>query len=380
MNEYGSILEKNKKYEAPTTNKNRYKKFPWLKIDVLLLSILLISGYIIYYNTILTPELIFINDIKILVDEYDDILTPLEINKLSDNYGLIGNIKLNDKDYNFEIDKINKETNFILGIDDESINYYFNNDENYVKLSNNDNFYKKNSNNYFNIISNLKEYFMNLSKDKFIKKFYFNGTTPIIESNLELDNNDIIEVIKPNYYDSTYQLLFTFKNNALTNEIISMKITINNLMTNEREILLYENNYLTYKSDKLDLKFDLEKKDKDFTLKIYKSDILFSTLSSIKKEDSYEYSYQVIDKVYNINLNVSKNDELYYYDINSTIEKNNINNENNLNISFQYLDPFIDNDISNSIDYSSLTGGEKELYNSTINSIIKELRNFIKQY
>lgn len=376
MNEYGSILEENKKYEVPITNKNRYKKFPWFKMNVLLLSILLIISYFIYYNIILTPELIFINDIKILVDKYDDILTPLEINKLSYNYGLIGNIKLNDKDYNFEIDKINKETNFILGIDDESLNYYFNNDYNYVKLSNNDSFYKKNSNNYFNIISNLKEYFMNLSKDKFIKKFYFNGTTPIIESNLELDNNDIIEAIKPNYYDSTYQLLFTFKNNALTNEIISMKITINNLMTNERGVLLYENNYLTYKSDKLDLKFDLEQKDKDFTLKIYKNDILFSTLSGIKQRDSYEYSYQVIDKVYNINVSISNDNELYYYDINSVIA----NNENNLNISFQYLDPFIDNDISNSIDYSSLTEEEKELYKGTINSIIKELRNFIKQY
>ena len=379
MKEYDSILKENKKYDSSIEN-SKIKKFPWFKVDILLISILLIIGYCIYYSTILNPNQIFINDIKTLINKYDNILYPLEINKLKENYGLIGNINLNNKNYNFEIDKINKETNFILGIDDESLNYYFNNDYNYVKLSNNDSFYKKNSNNYFNIISNLKEYFMNLSKDKFIKKFYFNGTTPIIESNLELDNNDIIEAIKPNYYDSTYQLLFTFKNNALTNEIISMKITINNLMTNERGVLLYENDYLTYKSDKLELKLELEKKDKDFTLKIYKSDILFSTLSGIKQRDSYEYSYQVIDRVYNVNVSISNDNELYYYDINSTIEKNNINNENNLNISFQYLDPFIDNDISNSIDYSSLTGGEKELYNSTINSIIKELRNFIEQY
>lgn len=376
MDKYSDILEDKKKYEEPVINTN--KKFPWLKIDIILLSILLLIGYFIYYTIILSPKLIFISDIKILIDKYDDIIFPLEINKINDNYGILGNIKLKDKDYNFELDKIDKEFNFILGVDDKNLNYYFNDDKNYVKVSNSDVFYEKNYNNYFNMISNLKEYFKNISEDKFIKKFYLSGTTPVVESNIELNNVDIIEALKPNYYDSTYQLLFTFKNNAITNEIISLKIIINNLMTNERGVLFYENGNLIYKSDKVNLKFELEKKDKDFTLKIYKSDILFSTLSGVKKDTSYLYSYQVIDKVYTINLNISKENDLYYYNINSIIEKSDVNNENNLNISFQYLDPVIDNDITNSINYSSLTEDEKDLYKATINSIIKELGKIIK--
>lgn len=374
MKEYDSILKENKKYDNSIENSN-FKKFPWFKVDILLISILLIIGYCIYYSTILNPKQIFINDVKTLINKYDNILYPLEINKLKENYGLIGNINFNNKNYNFEIDKINKETNFILGVNSQNINYYSNNGENYLKLYNKETYYKINNNDYFNIISNIKEYFKNLSEDKFIKKFYLNGTIPIVESNLVLNNNDIIEALKPNNYDSTYEVLFTFKNNAITNKIISIKIVINNLMTNEREVLFWENNKLSYKNDEVNLRYELERNDKDFTLKSYKSDILFSTLTGMQKENSYEYSYQVIDKVSNINVNLKKENEFYYFDINYTAD----NIEDNIVISYQFLDPIIDNDISNSIDYSTLTYEEKEIYNNNLNMIIGDLKEVISR-
>lgn len=374
MNEYDGILKENKKYDNSIENSN-FKKFPWFKVDILLISILLIIGYCMYYGTILNPKQIFINDIKTLINKYDNILYPLEINKLKENYGLIGNINLNNKNYNFEIDKINKETNFILGVNGQNLNYYSNNGENYLKLYNKETYYKINNNDYFNIISNIKEYFKNLSEDKFIKKFYLNGTIPIVESNLVLNNNDIIEALKPNNYDSTYEVLFTLKNNAITNKIISIKIIINNLMTNEREVLFWENNKLSYKNDEVNLRYELEKNDKDFTLKSYKSDILFSTLTGMQKENSYEYSYQVIDKVSNINVNLKKENEFYYFDINYTAD----NIEYNIVISYQFLDPIIDNDISNSIDYSTLTYEEKEIYNNNLNMIIGDLKEVISR-
>lgn len=379
MKKYDSILKEKKKYNDFIED-NSYKKFPWFKIDVLLISVLLIISYLIYYNTILSPKVVFLNDIKILINKYESILSPIEINNLDNNYGIIGNIKLNDKDYDFQIDKIDKETKLILGLNEQNFHYYSNNNENYIKLNNNDIFYKLNNNDYFSMISNLKNYFNNIPKNKFIKKFYFNGTTPIVENNLILKNNDIIEALKPNHYNSTYEVLFTFKNNAITNEIISMKVAINNLMTNERGVLVYEKDYLTYRDDKLNLKLELEEKNKDFTLKIYKNDILFSNLSGTNQENSYQYIYQVIDKIYNINLNISKDDDMYTYDINSIIEKNNINDEQNMNITFQYADPFVDNNIDNSINYVSLSGDEKEIYKTNLDSIIGDLRKFVNKY
>lgn len=374
MKKYDSILKEKKKYNDFIED-NSYKKFPWFKIDILLISILLIISYLIYYNTILSPKVVFLNDIKILINKYESILSPIEINNLDNNYGIIGNIKLNDKDYNFQIDKIDKETKFILDLNEQNFHYHSNNNENYIKLNNNNIFYKLNNNDYFSMIFNLKNYFNNIPKNKFIKKFYFNGTTPIIENNLILKNNDIIEALKPNHYDSTFEVLFTFKNNAITNEIISMKVAVNDLMSNERRVFFYEKGYLTYVNDEEKIKFDLEKKEKDFTLKVYKNDILFSTLTGIKKDDIYEYSYQLIDKIYNINASIKKENENYNFNTNYIID----NMEENIIINYQLLAPIIDDNIDNSIYYSSLTYEEKNIYQNNINVIISPLKDFINK-
>lgn len=380
MSEYDSILKEKKKYEEPVIKDDSPKKFPWFKVDILLLSILLIIGYIIYYNTILTPELIFFNDIKLLVDKYENIFLPLELDNLKADYSLIGNINYEDKVYDFEIDKINRQTNFSLSLDSQNLNYYANLNENYIKLSNDEKYYNINKNDYFNMIINLKEYFMNnLSKDKFIKKFYLNDTIPVVESSLVLDNNDIIEAIKPNYYDGTYEVLFTFKNNAIKNEIISMKMVVNNLMTNERMVLIYENDYLTYMDDNVNFRIELEEdEDNYFKLNFYQNDNLFSVLTGTMQENSYQYTYQLIDEIYNIYLTISKDSDIYNYELKSIIGE--IDNESKMNISFQYADPFIENDISNSVNYNSLTKEEKDLYKTNVDNILSGLREFIKKY
>ena len=43
--------------------------------------------------------------------------------------------------------------------------------------------------------------------------------------------------------------------------------------------------------------------------KIYQDDIIYSVLTGTKQENSYQYTYQVIDKIYNITLKVKEENE-----------------------------------------------------------------------
>lgn len=386
MTDYNSILKEEKKYEEPVLIPNKKnKKFPWFKIDLICLILILIISYLVYYTTILTPNNIFLNDLKILADKYQKILNPLNLTSLTnDNYNLIGTIYLNDKNYNFKLNKNKENLNLNLNQNDLFLNYYITTDKEYIKLPNSkEQYYQLNINNSPNIIANLKTYLSNnLPKDKFIKKFYINENTPIVESNLVLTNEDLKTALNLNSQTNSYEALLTFKNNSITNDIISIKITINNLTTNERKVILYEKGNLTYKDDNQNLKFQLEEKNEDLTLKIYQNDILFSVLTGTRQESSYQYTYQVIDEIYNITLKVKHENNTYYYEISSIIEKNNTTITPTMNIELQHLDKinYENTEISNAINYETLTEEEKVQYQTILNSIIGELRQFIEQH
>jgi hypothetical protein len=386
MTDYNSILKEEKKYEEPVLIPNKKtKKFPWFKIDLICLILILIISYLVYYTTILTPNNIFLNDLKILADKYQKILNPLNLTSLTnDNYNLIGTIYLNDKNYNFKLNKNKENLNLNLNQNDLFLNYYITPDKEYIKLPNSkEQYYQLNINNSPNIIANLKTYLSNnLPKDKFIKKFYINENTPIVESNLVLTNEDLKTALNLNSQTNSYEALLTFKNNSITNDIISIKITINNLTTNERKVILYEKGNLTYKDDNQNLKFQLEEKNEDLTLKIYQNDILFSVLTGTRQESSYQYTYQVIDEIYNITLKVKHENNTYYYEISSIIEKNNTTITPTMNIELQHLDKinYENTEISNAINYETLTEEEKVQYQTILNSIIGELRQFIEQH
>ena len=386
MTDYNSILKEEKKYEEPVLIPNKKtKKFPWFKIDLICLILILIISYLVYYTTILTPNNIFLNDLKILADKYQKILNPLNLTSLTnDNYNLIGTIYLNDKNYNFKLNKNKENLNLNLNQNDLFLNYYITTDKEYIKLPNSkEQYYQLNINNSPNIIANLKTYLSNnLPKAKFIKKFDINENTPIVESNLVLTNEDLKTALTLNSQTNSYEALLTFKNNSITNDIISIKITINNLTTNERKVILYEKGNLTYKDDNQNLKFQLEEKNEDLTLKIYQNDILFSVLTGTRQESSYQYTYQVIDEIYNITLKVKHENNTYYYEISSIIEKNNTTITPTMNIELQHLDKinYENTEISNAINYETLTEEEKVQYQTILNSIIGELRQFIEQH
>lgn len=386
MKDYDSILKEKKKYEEEPKERGP-KPFPWLRMDIFSIAIVIIISYIFYYNKILTPKNIFLTDLNDLLSQYQIVLNPLNLTTLTnEDYNLEGTIELNNKKYQYIMNKNDDKSNLSISLNNQNLTYYTLDNNTYIKLSSfKEQYIKISQNNYLNIINNLFLYFSNnLKEENFIKKFYLNGTTPIVESNLILKNEDLL--INPNLtnLDNSYEVLFTFKNNAITNDIISMKITINNQTTNERAVILYEDKILTYKDDTNNLKFQLETKDHDFTLKIYQEDTLFSVLTGTNKEDSYQYMYQVIDKIYNITLITKEEENITTYEITSNIEKNGITINPNLTITLNKNKEIISELPSISTqeikDYEDLTPEEKTNYQSNLEEIIGELRKFIKEY
>lgn len=386
MKDYDSILKEKKKYEEEPKEREP-KPFPWLRMDIFSIAIVIIISYIFYYNKILTPKNIFLTDLNDLLSQYQIVLNPLNLTTLTnEDYNLEGTIELNNKKYQYIMNKNDDKSNLSISLNNQNLTYYTLDNNTYIKLSSfKEQYIKISQNNYLNIINNLFLYFSNnLKEENFIKKFYLNGTTPIVESNLILTNENLLTNPNLTNLDNSYEVLFTFKNNAITNDIISMKITINNQTTNERAVILYEDKILTYKDDTNNLKFQLETKDHDFTLKIYQEDTLFSVLTGTNKEDSYQYMYQVIDKIYNITLITKKKENITTYEITSNIEKNGITINPNLTITLNKNKEIISELPSISTqeikDYEDLTPEEKTNYQSNLEEIIGELRKFIKEY
>ena len=385
MPNYDSILKEEKKYEEPfvPVKAEGPPPFPKFKIAFILITIILIISYIAYYYIILTPDKIFLNDINILVNKYSPLLEPLKTSIPSDDYNIKGTIILNDNNYNYIFNKANTVTKFNLTLNDSSLNYYSKTNNNYLNVSTyDDNYYKINNDNYLDVIANLKDYFQNkIETEKFIKKVYIDNATPIVESNLVLNNEEITSSLGLNNQKDTYQVLFTFKNNAISNKIISMKIIVNNLTTGNRALIIYQNNYVTYKDDNNNLKFELVGNQDDFNLKIYKDDVMYSVLSGLKANDTYQYLYQVIDQIYNIILDINTETIVTTYKLTSNIETEGVIQEQIIDITMEtnFDDMTESTDIDETLNYNSLTEEEKTRYDTDLDNLIGVLRQFIKE-
>ena len=115
-------------------------------------------------------------------------------------------------------------------------------------------------------------------------------------------------------------------------------------------------------------------------MKIYKNDIIYSVITGIKQQESYQYTYQIIDKIYNIGLTIKKEDNNYLYDISSIIEKDTTTIKPNLKLTIKYIDNEIVEEPTTKDNYNNLTKEEKTQYKSSIEEIIVELRQFIQKH
>ena len=384
MSNYDSILKTKNTYKEDVVNiENKKKKFPWFRIDFICIILLLVVSYIIYYNKVLTPDNIFLNDIKTIYDKYSIILDNSNVKYfINNNYNLKGNLDFNDEVYDINLNKFQDKLKIRFGINEKYLNYQIDDNEAYLNVSNfNDIYYKESTVNYLSMYNNISNYLQNrLPKGKFIKKFYLNGTIPVVESNLVLNTDNIKEALGVGELKNTYEILFTFKNNAISNKIISMKVIVNNSTTGRRGVFIFENGNLTYTENDIVYKFVIEKNNNDFRLDIYKNDTLYSVLTGNNKDKSYEYLYQVIDKVYNISLIVNKEDSIPTYQLSSNINVDNERRTDNLNISLEENKDIIEDnslDIKKE-DYNNLDEIEMIEHKEKKDIVIKNIIGYFK--
>lgn len=385
MSEYDSILKEKKKYVEPEPLVvKKKKKFPWLKIDIFCVFIILVVSYLVYCHTILTADKVFLSDFSQLMDKYEILFKHFYLDKLDTSYQMEGTIQFEDMVYNYGVIQDDEKLKIDLSHQDQYLFYYLDSGNRYVQLSNFIDYYiELDGENYFQVFRELKTNFLNyVSKDQYIRKFYLDGTVPVVESDLVLKSDDVKQILGLSSMNSSYEVLFTFKNHALTNEIISMKMVVNDLNTKKRYVITYQDGELVYSDgENSNWKFVLTQKQDDFTLKIYQNDIMYSVLSGESKENTYQYMYQVIDRIYNIVLNIQKEKDGYLYEFTSTIEKNDITKKRSVQATLHYQeDVILENDTQDRIKYQTLSLEEQERYKLELENMIGYLRQFIEEY
>ena len=214
MSEYDSILKEKKKKKEPIIKVEppKKKKFPTISLSIISVIIALIISYIVYYNTILAQDKIIINNLNTLRKAYQNIFNNLNLDSFN-NDNIEGLITYNEtNNYSFIKDK----DNYYLKT--PSLNKYINN-----KYATGVNI------NVDNILENV-------SKDKYIKTFYLEGKVPVVQIDLVLERVELEKIIGMKLINE-YEAIITSRNHALTNEILSIKVVINNKITIKNNLL-----------------------------------------------------------------------------------------------------------------------------------------------
>ena len=345
MSDYDSILkEKKKKKEVVVKSEEpKVKKFPTLLLSIISVILVLIISYVVYYNTILEKSNIVINDLKYLKESYQTIFSKLYIDNFKKD-NLDGKIILND----------NSTYSFIK----ENDNYY-------LKVPSIDKYINKNVvvNNRVDVSTFLKE----IDKDRYIKTFYLDGKVPIVEVNLILERVELERILGRKIINE-YEAIITVQNHAFSNEILNIKIVLNDRITSTRKVITIENNTIYYKDDNNNLKFNVLIKNDDFTIKVYKDDILYSVLNGMENVNTYDYSYQIIDKLYTLKLKTRLEYGNPIYEFTSSIDG--IISTMNLELMTN------SNKLSEMVNYVDLIEEEKKIYVNEKNILL----DFINKY
>lgn len=312
MGEYDSILKEKKKKQVLVDDKP--KKFPKFTISFILIILVLVISYIIYYNNVLGKREIFFNNAISILDSYSLLVKDLPLKEFNDDKNLTGIARCGEEMFNFNLVKNNNNLNFNVSSGDRSFNYFLVDDNEYANVNSVTSNITVDYSEVVNLLFSVDDKFLSIGEDKYVKSFYFDGVIPIVEVNLVMDTNYINELFKLGLKDD-YQVIVTMKNSAIMNEIKEIKIVINNLSKNDRRVVFVSSNEILYKTKNNIYKFVLEKNNKDFVIKINKGDILYSILTGTANDNSYKYSYQVIDGNYSIDINASTGNNIYVYEI-----------------------------------------------------------------
>lgn len=409
---YNEILKEKKVYKDPVvSHKHRFFKLSLL-IGVLVAIIVVGISYLVYYNTILDSESIFLNNIVKLANKYRVVVDNIKPNyDLSGNYTLDGSITIGDANYNYTFVSDGGKLMRTFNNNNKSVTYYYDNDLSYINVSGlgdtyvevdnklktfddyknsidslSKNFYNYiydsilgsspydlynslyNVDNYDSLINNIKTNFSTeVSSDKYIKKFYLENKEPIVEVNLELSKNDINNILGSDNnleIDDDLEVALTMKNNAIDNSIKSIKVVINNKTDNTREVINYQGNVLLYTDNEGAVtKIEFKENDNKFEIRVSKNDILYSVLSSTRGDGDNSYSYHIIDKIYSVDLEFIYDDVGYNYSVESNIDSV----VNNFEIGGSYAKVgSIELGQLKTVKYDDLSENEKILFNKSI--------------
>ena len=387
MGQYDSILKEKKKYEdnpqKQNPKKNKIKKY--IILDILAITIFLIISYVIYYQKILSPKNIFLYDIKQFQNIIEKIIKPLQLNFNQSNYYLEGILKLNENNYEYTVNREKKKLRLTLKNNENNFIYYLDNITSYSKVNNTfeHNYIEKIDDGKWNTLQFLTE---NLDKvinnEQFIKRLNIENQTPIVEVILILNKEQLNQLLGTPMIKDEIETTITLKNNALSDEIISAKIVINNKTIKKRNVITYQNNSITLTNDNgQKTTFTIQNNQNDFIMKIHKEDALYSVFTGSKKENSYQYSYQIIDKIYNLNLNITYNDNNTTYQFYSNISKDDQTIKKSATITNQILSPkSLNENIILKKSYQQLSKEEKEKYKNNIDLLILPIKEFINEH
>lgn len=413
---YDSILKEKKVYieEKPKNNHPRFKKSLFIAFFISI--IIIIISYIIYFNTVLASESIFLNNISKVLNKYSAIYKDIGLNYESKNYNFTGTITFNNLKYNYEFLKDKDKTSKILSQGNNSIMYYYDGNNNYITTSKLNNQYIKttrnlytfsdykeqidnnqndiytflyhklledsilnlddtmyNLENYSSLIEDIKSNFVSLNSNKYTKKVYIDNGKPVILINLILNTQDLNTIVNANknnlQLEDNYAISIDMKNDAIQNNILFIKVIINNKTTDKRTVINYENgNIVITDNEGNKSKFEINTNPKNTNLKYYKNDVLYSVLTETKENTKNIYNYQVINELYSLKLTKDGSNNNYSY----TLESN-IKNEKNIIIltgTYKNSGNISNPTILNPISYDELSDSQKNDYNISTKNIL----------
>ena len=387
-NDYDSILKEKKKSQSKLSeisNENA-KKPNYVIIDLFLITIIIVISYIVYFNTVLNGKNIILNDLKTIKDEYNNVIENLRLNYNIDNsYNFKGSIDIlkNNISNKIEYDINNNGSNLYLNAYNDKINisYFANKNNNFIKSSNIGNNYiitnKSTINDYLdlnhNIVNNISKFLDN--KNNYKKSFYLEDEKPIIKVEVNLNKDEINQIISNQNLSlkDEYNINITLLNNALSNKIVSVKVIVNNKSNDKRDVYLYSDNSIVHTNDKgVNEKIEILNNSKNFTLKYYKDDVLYSVLTGTEEGDSYHYLYQVIDSKYTIKLAVNNNSYNYNYSFDFNIDTDKKKYLMNIDIVGEYINSgVVDEVVSENISKDELNEDQQDHYNNLLNDLLE---------
>lgn len=383
MGKYDTILKVKKEYPKKIQEEQTHHRHFSKYVIIYLFSIFLILGisYIVYYQTVLSFESVLQNDFFILKKQYTNVFHPIIPKNVISSSSLEGTLSLENTVYNYGILK-----------EKGKIQLELSNQENYLysKITSQDYSLKLEKFSsyglvfeqdilYQDLISRLKE---KISQIKSAKNLYLEGNIPIVEFAFSLNEKDINDVLGSNILKDQYNIIVTIKNNALTNEFISFKSAITNQKTGQRSILEYKDKEMIYEVNKAKTyRFNIKNKEKDFQLRIYKNGELYSTFLGESSKYQYTYSYQVINKVYNLKFMIQEEKGGYSYELNSSIEKEGVTTEKTVKAVLRNgQNDLLEESTAKRRNYQNLSQEEKEKFQNVLKDFLSPLEDLIHYY